>query len=153
MGLIEQWGSGIEKMRKACVKAGIPEPKFEEHQGFRVIFRKDIYTEEYLQKLGLNERQIKAVIYVKEKGKITNKEYQGVCNISERTATRDLSNLVSLGLFMQIGVTGKGTEYILTRHKDAIKTPSGQSTCLPWREREGVKGTRVKRINCIMNVS
>jgi hypothetical protein len=67
----------------------------------------------------------------------TNKEYQGVCNISERTATRDLSNLVSLGLFMQIGVTGKGTEYILTRHKDAkdaIKTPSGQSTCLPWRE-------------------
>ena len=34
--------------------------------------------------------------------------------------------LVSLGLFMQIGVTGKGTEYILTRHqdaKDAIKTP------------------------------
>ena len=43
-------------------------------------------------------------------------------------------DLVSLGLFMQIGVTGKGTEYILTRHKDAIKTPSGQSTCLPWRE-------------------
>ena len=29
--------------------------------------------------------------------------------------------LVSLGLFMQIGVTGKGTEYILTRHKDAIR--------------------------------
>jgi len=126
MGLIEQWGSGIEKMRKACTKAGIPEPKFEEHQGFRVIFRKDIYAEEYLQKLGLNERQIKAVMYVKEKGKITNKEYQVVWNISERTDTRDLSNLVSLGLFMQMGVTGKGTEYILTRHKDAkdaIKTP------------------------------
>jgi len=126
MGLIEQWGSGIDKMRKACLKAGIPEPKFEEHQGFRVIFRKDIYTEEYLQKLGLNDRQIKAVRYVKEKGKITNKEYQRVCNISERTATRDLSNLVSLGLFMQVGVTGKGTEYILTRHKDAkdaVKTP------------------------------
>jgi ATP-dependent DNA helicase RecG len=126
MGLIEQWGSGIDKMRMACEKAGIPGPKFEEHQGFRAVFRKDIYTEENLQKLGLNERQIKAVMYVKEKGKITNKEYQGVCNISERTATRDLSNLVSLGLFMQIGVTGKGTEYILTRHKDAkdaIKTP------------------------------
>lgn len=126
MGLIEQWGSGIDKMRKACSKAGIPEPKFEVNQGFRVIFRKDIYTEEYLQKLGLNERQIKAVIYVKEKGKITNKEYQRVCSISERTATRDLSYLVSLGLFTQIGVTGKGTEYTL-RHqkyvKDATKTP------------------------------
>jgi ATP-dependent DNA helicase RecG len=77
MGLIEQWGSGIDKMRMACQKAGIPEPKFEEHQGVRVIFRKDIYTEEYLRKIGLNERQIKAVTYVKEKGKITNKEYQG----------------------------------------------------------------------------
>jgi hypothetical protein len=76
----------------------------------------------------------------------TNKEYQGVCNISERTATRDLSNLVSLGLFMQIGVTGKGTEYILTRHKDvkdAIKTPSDQSTRLPWWEREGVRRNQV----------
>jgi ATP-dependent DNA helicase RecG len=153
MGLIEQWGSGIEKMRKACVKAGIPEPKFEEHQGFRVIFRKDIYTEEYLQKLGLNERQIKAVIYVKEKGKITNKEYQGVCNISERTATRDLSNLVSLGLFMQIGVTGKGTEYILTRHKDAIR-PIYLSPLAGEGRGEGDTGQKNQlHHECILNVS
>ncbi len=76
MGWIEQWGSGIDKMRNACVKAGLPEPQFEEYQGFRVIYRKDIYTEEYLRNLGLNERQIKAVMYVKEKGKITNKEYR-----------------------------------------------------------------------------
>jgi len=31
-----------------------------------------------LRKLGLNERQIKAVVYVKQKGKITNKEYQQI---------------------------------------------------------------------------
>jgi ATP-dependent DNA helicase RecG len=30
LGWIEQWGSGIDKMRKMCVKAGLPEPKFEE---------------------------------------------------------------------------------------------------------------------------
>ncbi|MCD5401471.1 hypothetical protein LR013_02595 [candidate division NPL-UPA2 bacterium] len=68
IGLIEQWGSGIDKMRNACAKAGLPEPQFEEYQGFRVIFNKDIYTQEYLRNLGLNERQIKAVMYVKEKG-------------------------------------------------------------------------------------
>lgn len=56
-----------------------------------VEFYKDIYTEDYLAKLGLNERQIKAVMYVKEKGEITNKEYQGICNISKATARRDLS--------------------------------------------------------------
>jgi len=59
MGLIEQWGSGIDKMRRVCVEAGVPEPLFEEHQGFRVTFRKDIYTEEYLHSIGLNERQVK----------------------------------------------------------------------------------------------
>lgn len=128
IGWIEQWGSGIDKMRKACTEAGIPEPQFEEYQGFRVIFRKeeDIYTEDNLRNFGLNERQIKAVIYVKEKGRITNKKHQAICNTSERTATRDLSNLVSMGLFKQVGVTGKGTEYILGRRKgakDAIKTP------------------------------
>ncbi len=55
MGLIEQWGSGIDKTRNACLNAGVPEPQFEEHQGFRVTFRKDIFTEEYLRELGLNE--------------------------------------------------------------------------------------------------
>jgi len=128
MGLIEQWGSGIDKMRKACTKAGIPEPKFEEHQGFRVIFRKDIYTEEYLRKLGLNERQIKAVLYVKEKGKITNKEYRGMFNITDRMALIDLSGLCEKRIFDRIGKTGRKTEYILTqqtRNKPEINPKSG----------------------------
>lgn len=83
-----------------------------------------------MRKMGLNERQIKAVMYVKEKGKITNKEYQIVCNTSERTATRDLTDLVGQEIFKQIGSTGKGTSYILmtpqrrqSRQKDATKTP------------------------------
>lgn len=113
MGWIEQWGSGIDKMRKMCVKAGLPEPKFEEPQGFRAVFRKDIYTDDYLRELGLNERQMKAVKHVKEKGKVTNKEYQEICDASERTATRDLIALVSKDVFVQKGVTGKGTNYIL----------------------------------------
>ena len=123
MGLIEQWGSGIDKMRKACVKAGIPEPKFEEHQGFRVIFRKDIYTEEYLFKKGLNQRQIKAVMYVKQKGKITNREYREMFNIKNRMALIDLSGLCEKQILTRVGKTGRGTEYILigqTRNKPAI---------------------------------
>ncbi|MBS3919353.1 MAG: putative DNA binding domain-containing protein [Deltaproteobacteria bacterium] len=113
MGLVEQWGSGIDKMRGACIKAGIPEPKFEEHQGFRVIFRKDIYTEEYLQKLSLNERQIKAVMYVKEKGKISNAEYQNLSGVSRITSSRELRSIVDKGIFQMVGRVGKGTKYIL----------------------------------------
>ncbi len=112
-------------------EAALPEPEYEEEMGgFSVYFHKDIYTKEYLRKKGLNERQVKAVMYVKEKGKITNKEYQEICNTSERTATRDLTDLVTREIFDQVGITGKGTNYILktpqrrqSRQKDATKTP------------------------------
>ena len=115
--LIESWGSGILKMITLCKEQNLPEPEFLERKGglgeFAVVFHKDIFNEEELRKRGLNERQIKAVRYVKEKGKITNKEYQEISKISERTATRDLFDLVIKNIFVQVGSTGKGTNYIL----------------------------------------
>jgi len=99
IGLIEQWGSGIDRMREACLNAELPEPEFEEDLGFRVTFRKDIYTEEFLRSLGLNERQIKAVMYVKEKGKITNREYQDLNGVSNKTAYLELKDIVEKGIF------------------------------------------------------
>jgi ATP-dependent DNA helicase RecG len=43
--------------------------------------------------MGLNERQIRAMLYVKEKGRITNAEYQKINKISKRTATNDFMEL------------------------------------------------------------
>ena len=88
-------------------------------------FRKDVYDEEYLRDLKLNERQIKAVMYVKGRGtgKITNKEYQEVCNTSKRTASRDLLDLASSGIFEQIGTTRAGTAYVLKVPYRATMTP------------------------------
>jgi len=119
IGLIEQWGTGVKRMTDSCLKRGLPEPKFEEQQGFRVTFRKDIFTEDYLKSLDLNERQINAVGFVKEKKKITNKGYQEEFNVSERTASRELGYLVKKDVFKQIGATGRGTYYKLME----IKTP------------------------------
>jgi len=42
----------------------------------------------------LNERQKKAIEFVKEKGRITNSEYQKLNNIHRNTATKDLNQLV-----------------------------------------------------------
>jgi len=39
-------------------------------------FRKDRLTEEYLRSLGLNDRQVQAILYVKDKGRITHGEYR-----------------------------------------------------------------------------
>ncbi len=112
---IQKAGSGILEMVKQCRKQGLPEPDFKSIRGleFRTILARDIFTESVLEKLGLNERQLKAIKYVKEKGKITNKEYRELNNISKPTATRELSKLVDLKVLSQQGIVGKGTFYTL----------------------------------------
>ncbi|MCQ2960375.1 MAG: putative DNA binding domain-containing protein, partial [Bacteroidales bacterium] len=91
IGYIEAWGRGIRKMNEQCAAAGLPQPLYYyESSGFWVVFRKDLFNEEDLQAKGLNPRQIKAIMYVKEKGKITNKEYQEINACSRATANRDL---------------------------------------------------------------
>jgi ATP-dependent DNA helicase RecG len=127
-GFIEAWGRGTLKIMEKCVEQGLPEPDFKEENGvMTVTFYKDKWNEENLKKLGLNDRQIKAVLYVKENGKITNQEYQELNNVSKRTATRDFENLIKKDILIQIGITGRGTEYTLKwGHKGVkgvIKTP------------------------------
>ncbi|NIM15803.1 MAG: hypothetical protein GTO45_27750 [Candidatus Aminicenantes bacterium] len=102
-------------MCKACSEVGLPEPHFEEYQGFRVTFRRDIFTEEYLRNLGLNERHIKALKYAKEKGKITNKDYQIINSVSRQTATLELGELTNKRILERVGSVGKGTIYQLTK--------------------------------------
>lgn len=75
--------------------------------------RKDYYTEERLKEIGFNDRQIKAVIYVKEKGKITNKEYQELNGVIKKAASRDLGVLTDKRILGKVGSTGKGTYYIM----------------------------------------
>ncbi len=61
------WGSGTTRIIRLCREQGLPDPDFANWQdGFRVIFLQDPYTPEWLRQLGLSERQIKAVLYVKE---------------------------------------------------------------------------------------
>jgi ATP-dependent DNA helicase RecG len=111
-GYIESWGRGIDKILTACREAGLPEPLFEEAWGgIQVTFLKDIYTEEYLKKLNLNERQLKTIIEVKRSGIITNKKYQELFNVSRNTASRDLKELVDKNVLRGSGDKGAGAFY------------------------------------------
>ena len=113
-GYVEAWGRGIEKITNLCIEAGLPVPLFNvEGNDFWTIFRKDRYNEQSLRELGLNERQIKAVLNVKEKGKITNLQYLEINEgITDRTALRDLDFLIERGIFNRIGEK-KATYYEL----------------------------------------
>lgn len=112
-GFIESWGRGTIKIMEKCQEQGLPEPDFEEDYGvFVVKFYQDKWNEENLKKLGIKERQIKAVMYVKEKGKITNKEYQDINNVSNKTAYLELLNTVEKAIF-KVESKGKSTIYTL----------------------------------------
>ncbi len=54
----------------------------------------------------------------KENEFITNTEYQKVCKTTKKTASRDLAELVKLGLLVRRGITGKGTRYYLAVTKE-----------------------------------
>jgi ATP-dependent DNA helicase RecG len=67
---------------------------FYDVSGFFIEFKKDNYNEQYLCELGLNVRQVKAILFVIAHGKISNKEFQEINSISKRTATSELTELV-----------------------------------------------------------
>jgi predicted HTH transcriptional regulator len=116
---IQQAGSGTLEMLKQCKEKGLPEPEFisERNLEFKTILARDIFTEDVLRKMSLNERQLAAVKYVKEHMQITNQIYQQINKTTKRTASRDLLLLVSVGVFKKMGITGKGTVYVLRGHK------------------------------------
>lgn len=113
-GYIDAWGRGTLKIIETCKEANLPEPLLREEQGgftcliFNSVFQKHLYKE-----LGLNERQFKAIKFVKESGSISNSDYQKLNNIGKTTATYELKYLVERGIFNPPLAKGRGAYYTL----------------------------------------
>jgi ATP-dependent DNA helicase RecG len=113
-GYIDAWGRGTLKIFNSCKEAELPEPTIESRDGgILVTLFKTKFAVEQLKKLGLNERQIKAIEFLKENSKITNREYQALNDVSKKTATRDLKELTDIGLIKGSGIAGAGAHYFL----------------------------------------
>jgi ATP-dependent DNA helicase RecG len=111
-GLIDAWGRGTITIINTCREAGLPDPELiEEDGGFMVTLFKNNFTEEQLRKLGLNDRQVDAVLFYRAKGEITGFEYAKRYKIAERTARADLSELVEKKLLYKQGET-KSVKYL-----------------------------------------
>ncbi len=112
---IERWGTGTNDIVKWCVEYKLPEPLFKEVMGgFTVILRKYKITESLESSIELNERQWKAVEFLKEKGKITNREYVNLLQgtISGDTALNDLRDMVEKGI-ISIKRKGRSSYYVI----------------------------------------
>ena len=64
-----------------------------------------------------DQRQIKAIMYIKERGKITNEEYRNITGLSDEGARIDLNDLISKGFIKSMG-SGRSTHYILNKLGD-----------------------------------
>lgn len=114
-GLIDAWGSGTIKIIESCLQVGLPEPELiEQDGGFIVTLFKDNLTKEQLTKLGLNDRQIDALLFYKKQGEITTYEYMTRYNISERTARNDLNKLIESEFIIRQGQANM-SKYIFIR--------------------------------------
>lgn len=118
-GYIEKIGSGVRRMIDAMIDHNLEPPQFKldgdilkvtlcgPGERFMELAQKSI-PEEWLKEM--NERQIKAIRYLQEKEKITNREYRDLCEVGSDTAHRDLSDLVQRGILKREG-KGSATYY------------------------------------------
>lgn len=122
IGEMEQFGTGITKMKRLMREHGLGEPVFEERGSF---FKITFYgpgdrildlvpqTEVVdLRELGLNERQIKALrLMVNEGIEFTNRAYRERFGVAQKTVVRDLEKLMEHDLVRRVG-RGPATRYV-----------------------------------------
>lgn len=90
-GLIERYGSGIERIITAFRDASMPAPTFASTPlGFTLTMRMDTLNENYLREMELNDRQIRAVERIKIEGSITSGVYQVLSIRSPHTGAKNL---------------------------------------------------------------
>jgi ATP-dependent DNA helicase RecG len=121
LGYIERLGYGIDRMIAAMQEAGLDAPCFEESAaGFKVTLRSaggDLVSltpdQHRWGHSFLNDRQERAMAYIRQNGRITNSELQEMApEVSPETIRRDLADLVEKNLLLRIG-SKRATYYIL----------------------------------------
>lgn len=110
---IEKVGSGTQRMIELCRQAGLPEPNYELRAGsFVLTLWREWLTDKVLAGFNLNERQMKAIVCLKSKSRITNLEYQQITGAARKTAARDLGGLVEKGL-VELKGEKRSSHYVL----------------------------------------
>lgn len=114
LGYVERRGLGVDQMIYAMADAGLEAPIFDDRRTSFWVTLKGGSMGPVLSDvsdLGLNERQVKALLHLRSHGRLTNRAYQEQFDVSERTALYDLQGLVEAGLAIPVS-SGRGRYYI-----------------------------------------
>lgn len=112
---VEKAGTGLKRMEEEMILKGLDKPRYQVNKAFftvtfygpgEKIFDLAKPSDRIdLRQLGLDERQVKALNYMQEKGVVSAKEYKQMFNITKKTAVRDLNKLIKLGFVSRTGKT------------------------------------------------
>lgn len=117
MGIIESWGTGIQRMIDGCIEAGIPEPVFEElGDSFRVTIYRNEDMKTHLNKASDNDDENitnRDIILIGLRRKdLTRKEIEELTKLSKSGSRYLLNKLIDEELIYTVG-RGRATKYRL----------------------------------------
>jgi len=128
LGLIEQWGSGIARIKSSCLEVGLKEPKIEEMNDFvDVEFYRPNSVELVPNKKetvgkpsdtvgkpsdNLTSQEEKTIQYLNEHERVASKEIEKLLGIKESRTRELLKSMVDKGLIERVGA-GRSTYYVL----------------------------------------
>lgn len=96
--LIEQWGSGLNRISSVCLQQNIAAPKFEELDHF---FRVTLYPR--TTKVAPSESwHIPIIEYIQQHGKISAMEAEKLWKLTRRTATSRLKKMCQAGILIEL---------------------------------------------------
>lgn len=122
INFIEEWGTGIRRIIKSCTDAGLEEPEFiETGMFFKVVIKKKSSDKVAISsdkvaisgdKIELNNKESEIVDYIKDNGRITNKEARELTKLSSSGVRKIFDVLVQKELIIAVG-DKKSRYYIL----------------------------------------
>lgn len=111
--LIEQWGSGLQRIIDSCKDLGLPAPKFED---LTTEFMVTLYAKKE-HATTLDSAQKKLVGHLKKKKKISTKEAAELWEIAPRNARVKLKHLLDAGVIQRVGTSPQDplSSYVLVK--------------------------------------
>lgn len=130
LGLIEQWGSGIKRIKSSCLAHGLVEPQIAESGDFvdveiyRPLLNTVIVLDQstpdtagyrrILPDSGLSHEEQLIIDYITNNQQINSKQVESLLTLKERRVREILSLMVEVGLLVRKG-SGPKTYYILNK--------------------------------------
>ncbi len=101
--LIEQWGSGLQRILAVCAKEGMKTPLIEEHNNH---FRLTLYSKR-VEKRRLLEWEESILLYLGDNSSVTTKDAAKNWKVSDRTARTRLKAMVEAGVLQRVATSEK----------------------------------------------